>query len=102
MKNERIIDNYNQLVPTMNKLLDDDIDIWEHHDKYMGYGFKAISKNKWVEVSIFCNIEEPNEFCISCYERNGNCFCPISNKELGTKHTTNFEEVYDIVKDFLK
>lgn len=102
MKNERIIESYNQLVPTMNKLLDDGIDIWEHHDKYSGYGFQAITKNKWVEVSIIVNFTTPNNFVVCCYERNGNCFDFLSNKKLGRKATTNHEEVYDIVKDFLK
>ena len=99
MKDERIVDNYNSLVPTMNKLVQEGEDIWEFHNISQGYGFMVIREDKWINVSISHNYSEPNEFFISSYEREGNCFCIVSNKQLGRRRTTNFEEVYSLIKE---
>lgn len=99
MEKERLIDNYNSLVPTMNKLQQDGLDIWEEHDNMSGYGFKAIGEKKWIQVSIHHYFNEPNKFVVCCYERKGNYFDFISNKLLGRKDTQNYEQVYEIIKE---
>ncbi len=97
----KIIEDANLMVPTLNKLLKDNEDIWENDPHYQGYGFKVIREKKWVKVWMNYNDDKPSTFIISCYERNGNIFDSFTNKELQRKEIENSKLLYETIKGML-
>lgn len=89
-----LIDTYNALVPTMNKLAKEGYDLWPFHDGWSGFGFKVIMDKTWIEVRIY----ESDEISAYLYKRNGNVFDSISNKLLKSENTSDTKDVYTIIK----
>lgn len=96
------IDSYNELVPTMNRLLKEDKEIWEFHGSLSGFGFKVIEEKTYVEVRVTTDYgAKVSSFSITKYKRKGNVFNTVSDKELDSKETSNYKEVYSIIKKML-
>ena len=97
------IDSYNELVPTMNKLLKEDKEIWVFHGSLSGFGFRVIEKEVYIEVIVTTDYgAKVSSFSITKYKRKGNVFFDtISYKELDSKKTSNYKEVYSIINKML-
>lgn len=96
-----IIKSYNDIVPTMNKLLKEGHDIWEFSDIYRGYGFNAILDKKWIRVWISYEDDKDNIYYINAYEKKSNVLDEFNCKELGAKWTRDSSKVYDLVKELM-
>lgn len=97
-----IIDSYNELVPTMNKLAEEGHNIWEFHSSAQGFGFKVIEDKIWIEVLVGGEYASQNcKFYINKYKKEGNILCSFLNKELDNKITDKPLEVFNIIKGLL-
>ena len=99
MKSRDIVDWYNDLVPTMNRLLKDGIYVWEFHGSSSGYGFRAIFDDYFIRVFVSYGSEEEDcEYCIYKKTKQGNILC---GETIAEAYTRDYKKVYDIVKGFI-
>lgn len=100
-----LVDSYNELVPTMNKLVkaNNNIDIWEFHDSYRGYGFKVIEKDFYIEVRVTTNYgDNESSYSIAKFKRDGNIFDTFKDKELARVELTGASKVFETINGLYK
>lgn len=98
---ENIKNELKVLNKAIRSLEKDNLDIWVKTPKYEGYGFKVICDSIYIDVYVSLFIDEPNEFIVSKYERDGNIFDTLKDKALDEKRTTNVELVESIIREML-
>lgn len=95
MKN--YVKEYNKLVPLMNKLSNDGLDIWEFHDSYQGYGFKVIFKKTFVEVSLHIDLTSQKvSYYLHHNEMTGNI---LMGKELKRDVVESLEDIEKFIRE---
>lgn len=94
------IDNYNNLIPFVNHLIDLGYEVEANHDNVMGYGFYVeLSDKRYIKISIFGDM-----MYVDLMKHNSKYSHDIVNdiklKESGM--INDVEKVKEVVLDYLK
>jgi len=98
MLSRKEIDN---LYAVAKKLDKEGFDVWENDVEYQGHGFKVILDKKFIDVRMFINVQQPNNFFISLHKKNQkhpNILDSIMCDKIKELKTSNANEVYELVK----
>jgi hypothetical protein len=95
---KKINSEIKKLNSAMAKLENDGFNVVTNDVHYQGYGFTVLLEGEWIKVWVNLNYQSTDEVIISKYKRVGSVLDSFSAPQIAKEKTTNFDDIYSIVK----